>query len=149
MSYLFDPDVGMVDPQNDTVDAQGSLDTAVTVTTAEDIGVLTAEILFGEPRIRNEIVYLAGNTVTYGELADSLEAVLQPPFKRTVWSIPFLLDDLAKDPENMTKKYRAVFAQGRGVAWDKSHTFNARQAIPVTNACEWIGNNLSSHHESN
>ncbi|MDJ0318997.1 aromatic alcohol reductase [Pseudarthrobacter sp. PS3-L1] len=142
MNYLFDPEVGMVDPKNDTVNALGSLDTAVTVTTPEDIGVLTAEILFDEPRIRNEIVYLAGDTVTYGELADTLEDVLQRPFRRAVWSIPFLLDDLAKDPENMTKKYRAVFAQGRGVAWDKSQTFNARRAISVTNAREWIGSNL-------
>lgn len=142
MNYLFDPEVGMVDPKNDTVNALGSLDTAVTVTTPEDIGVLTAEILFDEPRIRNEIVYLAGDTVTYGELADTLEDVLQRPFRRAVWSIPFLLDDLAKDPENMTKKYRAVFAQGRGVAWDKGQTFNARRAIPVTNAREWIGSNL-------
>lgn len=142
MNYLFDPEVGMVDPKNDTVNALGSLDTAVTVTTPEDIGVLTAEILFDEPRIRNEIVYLAGDTVTYGELADTLEDVLQRPFRREVWSVPFLLDDLAKDPENMTKKYRAVFAQGRGVAWDKSQTFNARRAIPVTNAREWIGSNL-------
>ena len=142
MNYLFEPDVGMVDLASDTVNALGSLDTAVTLTTPEDIGRLTAEILFFEPRIRNEIVYLAGDTITYGELADTLEAVLRRPFKRTEWTVPFLLEELAHDPDNMTAKYRAVFAQGRGVAWDKSGTFNARRGIPVTDVREWIGENL-------
>ncbi|WP_275297648.1 NmrA family NAD(P)-binding protein [Streptomyces sp. CdTB01] len=71
MNYLFEPGSGMVDLPNDTVNALGSLETAVTVTTPEDIGVLTADILFAEPRIRNEIVYLAGDTITYGELAET------------------------------------------------------------------------------
>ncbi|MGB3764428.1 MAG: aromatic alcohol reductase [Ornithinimicrobium sp.] len=142
MNYLFDAGSGMVDMANDTVNALGSLNTAVTVTTPEDIGALTAEILFDEPRIRNEIVYLAGDTVTYGELANTLENVLQRPFERVEWSVPHLLDELAGDPDNMTLKYRAVFAQGRGVAWDKSQTFNAQREIPVTNVREWIAENL-------
>lgn len=142
MNYLFEPGSGMVDLSNDTVNALGSLDTAVTVTTPEDIGVLTAEILFAEPRIRNEIVYLAGDTVTYRELAETLKAVLQRPFQIVEWTALFLLDELAQDPENMTRKYRAVFAQGRGVAWAKDDTFNARHAIPVTSLQEWVKDNI-------
>lgn len=142
MNYLFEPGSGMVDLSNDTVNALGSLDTAVTVTTPEDIGVLTAEILFAEPRIRNEIVYLAGDTVTYRELAETLKAVLQRPFQIVEWTALFLLDELAQDPENMTRKYRAVFAQGRGVAWAKDDTFNARHAIPVTSLHEWVKDNI-------
>jgi hypothetical protein len=144
MNYLFEPGSGMVDLPSDTVNALGSVDTAVTVTTPEDIGVLTAEILFTEPRIRNEIVYLAGDTITYGELARTLEAVLQRPFKVVEWTVPFLLDELANDPDNMTRKYRAVFAQGRGVAWPKDETFNARQSIPVTALREWIKPNIAA-----
>jgi hypothetical protein len=144
MNYLFEPGSGMVDLPSDTVNALGSVDTAVTVTTPEDIGVLTAEILFTEPRIRNEIVYLAGDTITYGELARTLEAVLQRPFKVVEWTVPFLLDELANDPDNMTRKYRAVFAQGRGVAWPKDETFNARQSIPVTALREWIKQNIAA-----
>ncbi|MBP2391079.1 hypothetical protein JOF40_002204 [Aeromicrobium fastidiosum] len=143
MNYLFDAGSGMVDPANSTVNALGSLDTAVTVTTPEDIGVLTAEILFSEPRIRNEIVFLAGDTVTYGELANILEDVLQRPFERVEWTVPFLLDQLASNPTDMTSKYRAVFAQGRGVAWDKDETFNARRGIAVTDVRTWIGENLA------
>ena len=144
MNYLFEPGSGMVDLPNDTVNALGSLDTAVTVTTPEDIGFLTAEILFAEPRIRNEIVYLAGDTITYRELAQTLETVLARPFQIAEWTVPFLLDELANDPDNMTRKYRAVFAQGRGVAWAKDDTFNAQHAIPATSLHQWVKENLAA-----
>ncbi|QNB17566.1 aromatic alcohol reductase [Paraburkholderia tropica] len=144
MSYLFEPEFGVVDLQNDAVHALGSLDTAVTLTTPDDIGALTAAIVFAQPRIRNEIVYLAGDTVTYGEVADKLQAGLGRQFSRSVWSEQYLLDELARDPNNMMRKYRAAFAQGRGVAWDKSGTFNQRHAIPVTDVASWINTNLVS-----
>ncbi len=98
MSYLFEPEFGVVDLQNDTVNALGSYDTAVTVTTPDDIGVLTAEIVFFEPTISNEIVFLAGDTITYGELADKLEAALNKPFSRSEWTVPVLMEELANDP---------------------------------------------------
>jgi hypothetical protein len=143
MSYLFEPDFGVVDLQNDTVRALGSLDTAVTLTTPDDIGALTAEVVFAQPRIRNEIVYLAGDTVTYGEVAEKLEAGLGRPFTRSVWTEQYLLDELAGDPQNMMSKYRAAFAQGRGMSWDKNSTFNQRRAIPVTDVSSWIHANLA------
>ena len=142
MSYLFEPEFGVVDLKSSAVHALGSLDTAVTLTTPDDIGVLTAEIVFFEPTIRNEIVFLAGDTVTYGEVADKLEAALGRPFSRSEWTIPFLMEELARDPQNMMRKYRAVFAQGRGVAWDKTGTFNHRNAVPVTDLTAWIENRL-------
>ena len=144
MSYLFEPDFGVVDLQNDAVHALGSLDTAVTLTTPDDIGALTAEIVFAKPRIRDEIVYLAGDPVPYGEVADKLQAALGRPFTHSAWSEQYLLDELARDPHNMMRKYRAAFAQGRGVAWDKSGTFNQRHAIPVTDVASWIKANLTS-----
>ncbi|WP_376967606.1 aromatic alcohol reductase (plasmid) [Azospirillum sp. A26] len=138
MSYLFEPDFGVVDLENSEVHALGSLDTAVTLTTPDDIGVLTAEIVFFEPTLRNEIVFLAGDTVTYGEVADKLEAALGRPFKRSVWTVPFLMEELANDPKNMMRKYRAAFAIGRGVSWPKAGTFNDRQGIPVTDVSDLI-----------
>lgn len=148
MSYLFEPEFGVVDLQNDAVHALGSLDTAVTLTTPDDIGMLTAEVVFARPRIVNEIVFLAGDTVTYGEVADKLQAVLGRPFSRSAWSEQVLLDELARDPGNMMRKYRAAFAQGRGVAWDKHDTFNQRHKLPVTDAAAWIKANLAlKHHE--
>lgn len=142
MSYLFEPEFGVVDLEKSEVNALGSLDTAVTLTTPDDIGVLTAEIMFAEPPIRNEIVFLAGDTVTYGEVAEKLEAVLHRTFSRSEWTVPFLMKELASDPQNMMRKYRAAFAQGRGVAWDKDGTFNQRHAIPVTDVTAWMEANL-------
>lgn len=144
MSYLFEPEFGVVDLEEHAVHALGSLDTAVTLTTPDDIGVLTAEVVFTQPRIRNDIVYLAGDTVTYGEVADKLQAALGQPFSRSAWSEEYLLGELARDPHSMMRKYRAAFAQGRGVAWDKSDSFNAQRAIPVTDVASWINANLIS-----
>jgi len=36
-----------------------------------------------------------------------------------------LRDDLAADPNDPMKKYRAAFAEGKGVAWPKWRTYNA------------------------
>ncbi|WP_458434648.1 aromatic alcohol reductase [Methylorubrum populi] len=142
MSYLFEPEFGVVDLEKSEVHALGGLDTAVTLTTPDDIGNLTAEIVFFEPTIRNEIVYLAGDTVTYGQVADKLEAGLGRPFRRSEWSVPFLKEQLADDPKNMMRKYRAAFAMGRGYSWDKAGTFNERQSIAVTSIDAWINGNL-------
>lgn len=144
-SFLFEPAFEVVDLVTDTVRALGSLDTQVTLTTPEDIGRLTAEIVFFEPRFRNEIVYLAGDTLAYGELAGLLERVLQRPFSTQVWTLPLLLDELEKEPDEQLKhiwKYRAVFAQGRGVAWPMETTFNGRHGFPVTSAEQWAREHL-------
>lgn len=143
MSYLFEPDFGVVDLQNDTVHALGSIDNTMTLTTPDDIGMLTAAIVFKTPRIRNEIVYIAGDTLTYAEVADKLQSALGRPFSCTEWSEQYLMDKLALAPQDMMSRYRAVFAQGRGVAWSKEQTFNERQNIPVTDVATWINANLT------
>jgi hypothetical protein len=141
-SFLFEPSFGVVDLSTNTIHALGDWDTQVTVTTAEDIGSLTAEILGVEPRIANKVVYVAGDTLTFGQLADIVERVKGKAVDRDVWSVPHLLDDLERHPADPMRKYRAVFAQGRGVAWPKAQTFNAVHAIPTTTAEEWARANL-------
>lgn len=141
-SFLFEPVFEVVDFDSDTVNALGGLENSVTLTTPEDIGALTAEIVFFEPRFRNQIIYLSGDTLSYGQVADILERVLGRSFKRNVWTVPYLMQELEKDPTHHIKKYRAVFAQGRGVAWPKAVTFNERQSMPVMTAEEWARENL-------
>lgn len=70
--------------------------------------------------------------------------MLGRPFTLEVWTRSFLMDELSRDPDNMTRKYCAVFAQGRGVARDKSDTFNARRGIPTPNLREWAQQNLTA-----
>ena len=141
-SFLFEPAFGIVNLTQNTVHALGSWNTAVTVTTPEDIGMLTAEICFAEPRIINSIVYTAGDTITYGQLADTVDAVLDRKVQRIEWSLPELKKELMKDPDNGIKKYRLVFAEGKGVSWDFDKTFNAQYKIETVGAMRWARENL-------
>ncbi|ANI42849.1 aromatic alcohol reductase [Mycolicibacterium vaccae] len=141
-SFLFDPAFGVVDLPSRTVHALGDWDTEVTVTTPEDIGTLTAAVLHAPPSAADKVVYVAGDTLSYGRLADVVEDVLGTEVNRVRWSIEHLDADLATDPQDPMKKYRAVFARGVGVAWPKSATFNARNGIETTTALEWATNNL-------
>ncbi|AKK00491.1 aromatic alcohol reductase [Pseudomonas brassicacearum] len=140
-SFLFEPGFGVVDLDNNTVRALGSWDTAVTVTTAHDIGRLTATILF-DSTLRNQVVYIAGDTLTYGQLADTVERLLGRTLERVEWTVPALEADLRAEPDDQLRKYRAVFAQGRGVAWDKARTYNGERQIETTNVVRWIEQNL-------
>ena len=141
-SFLFEPSFGVVDLGRNTVNALGSWDNGVTMTTADDIGALTTEIVFAEPRIVDQIVYLAGDTVTYRQLADTIDELLDLNVDRIVWSVPDLKRELADDPGDSIKKYRAVFAEGKGVAWDTSQTFNAQHGIAVCGLEDWVRANL-------
>lgn len=144
-SFLFEPSFGVVDLHTGRVNALGSLNTAVTVTTPEDIGRLTAAIVLQQPRIANQVVYTAGDTLTYGELADLLERITGRRFERREWSVPQLQAQLAQAPHDSLRKYCAVFGLGRGVAWDMAKSFNTRHGMNVTSAEQWARANLGGH----
>ena len=142
-SFLFEPSFGVVDLATETVNALGSFDTSVTVTTAEDIGALTARVVFAEPRIANQVVYVGGDTVSYGRLADLLDSWLGRKMRRTEWTVAQLKEELAKEPENPLRKYRVVFAEGKGVSWPLEETFNAQHHIETMDVAGWMSANLS------
>jgi NmrA-like family len=142
-SFLFEKFFGVVDVNQPLVRALGSWETAVTVTAPEDIGTLTADIVFAEhPRFRNEVIYTAGDTVTYSRLAEIVERVLGTKVTREEWCVPFLKHELANDPGNAIKKYRVVFAEGKGVSWPLKRTFNWLHKKPVVNVEGWLRQNL-------
>jgi hypothetical protein len=141
-SYLFQPFFGVVDFDKKVVNALGSLDTAVTVTTPDDIGMLTAEIFFQEPAIENSIVYIAGDTITYRKLGDIVESLSGQKFERTVSDLEELKNDLKNDPTNFVYKYRSIFGDGRGVSWDFDTSFNSQKRIKTTSAREWAEKNI-------
>lgn len=128
-SFLFEPAFDVVDLGRRTVHGLGSWDTKVTVTTPDDIGKLTTEILLAEPRIVDQVVYVAGDTISYGELAQMVERVAGVPFEKTEWTLDKLRADLAAAPDDVMTRYRAAFAQGDGMWWDKSNTYNARHGL--------------------
>ncbi|KAG0651983.1 isoflavone reductase [Hyphodiscus hymeniophilus] len=145
-SFLFEGYFGVVDLEAEdgrgVVRALGSWENKVTVTTPDDIGTLTARIVFAEPAFRNEVVYTAGETIEYGTLADLVDELLGRTVVREVWTVEGLKRELAKDPKNPVKKYRVVFAEGRGCYWDKEDTFNAKKGIEVQDVRDWTQKNL-------
>lgn len=153
MSFLFEDFFGVVELPKDgdgkevTVRALGSWENRVTVTTPGDIGKLTAMILFEKPRIRNQVVYIAGETVSYGKVADVVEIVIRKKVKREVWSIEKLKDDLGADPEDNVKKYRVVFAEATGVNWDMEKTFNVQRGIEVQDVESFAREKMTSNKQ--
>lgn len=141
-SFLFEPAFGVVDLAANTVHALGSWDNQLTLTTPEDIGVLTADIVFAQPRIHDTVVYLAGDTITFRELADIVDRVCATTVIRELWGTDVLRDRLAADPEDTMRKYRAVFARPTGVAWPKDQSYNVLRGIPTTTVEDWAKVNL-------
>ncbi|KAJ6557877.1 putative isoflavone oxidoreductase [Mycena capillaripes] len=140
-SFLFETSFGVVDLEKGVCRALGSWETEVTVTTPKDIGVLTARIA-AETWEASGVVYTAGDTITYGALAHTVEKALGKEVKREIWSIEHLTEELKKDPDNGTKKYRAVFAMGNGVSWPIEGTYNYQKGIAVEEVESWLRRHL-------
>ncbi|OAQ69941.1 NmrA family protein [Pochonia chlamydosporia 170] len=130
MSFLFVPEFGVVDLGKRVVRALGSWDNRITVTTPLDIGRVTADVILDPRGIRNEVVLTAGDTISYGELADLLESHFGTKFTRELWDLDTLRRQMDEDPTVMVK-YRDTFAQGRGVAWEKGETVNAQRGMEL------------------
>jgi hypothetical protein len=137
-SFLFEPSFGLVDLEGGRVHALGSWDNRLTVTVPDDIGRLTAAILAHEPRIEDQVVYVAGDTFSYAQLADMVEGHLGRSVDRVLWDMDLLRSEAAAHPDDGMRKYHLAFARDSGVAWDKEHTFNAEQGIAVTDAPTWL-----------
>ena len=139
-SFLFEPSFGVVSEDRNTVRALGAWENRVTVTTPKDIGRVVAEVVWAAPELEG-VVFTAGETVSYEELVDILEKVLGKKVKREQWNLDKLKDDLAQDPENGLKKYRVVFAEGRGVAWDEGMTINVKRGMKLEGVEDWLREN--------
>lgn len=137
-SFLFEPAFGVVDLENARVHALGSWDHRLTVTTPEDIGRLTVAILMHAPRIDDQVVFVAGDTVTYRELADKVEQHVQKPVQRVLWDMDTLRLEVARHPDDGMRKYHLAFARPTGVAWDTSSTFNVEQGLEVMDVAAWL-----------
>jgi hypothetical protein len=148
MSFLFEPFWGIVEQSSQNKEeARGEggrggrggvvvrclrdWEHGVTVTDVHDIGRVLKRILAGEVEAENRVVYVAGDSVTYGKLADIVERVIGRIVAREVWSVEHLQEELKRDPENGIKKYRLVFA-GDGVWWEKEKTVNHDLGMDMT-----------------
>lgn len=144
-SFLFEPSFGVVDLQNATVSALGRWENQVTVTTPADIGKFTAEIVLGEESealFANRVIFVAGDTVSYEQIAELVEKIAQKPMRRNILAVPDVQAALTRDPDNGLLKYQAVFGQGRGVAWDLTKMWNNQRGIRAVTMEEWARDNL-------
>lgn len=148
-SFLFDPAFGVVDLEAAKVHALGSWDNQLTVTTPADIGHLTAVTLAHVPPLKNEIVYVAGDTFTYDRLADIVAEHLGRPVERILWDMAKLRSEAEAHPADPMRKYHLAFARETGVAWDVDRTFNARKNIEVTDVTAWLAERSNGDDDVN
>lgn len=141
MSFLFEAAFGVVSSDRKTVRALGGWNNQVTVTTAMDIGKVVAEVVYAVPEL-NGVVFIAGETLSYERIAEVVENISGTVIEREDWSIQRLQEELVADPDNGMKKYRVVLAEGKGTAWDREGTFNARRGMSFQNVEEWVKANL-------
>jgi hypothetical protein len=139
MSFLFEEFWGIVDRRNNktvTVRALQDWEHGVTVTDVKDIGRILGKIIAGHTLARNKVVYVAGETLTYGELADIVEKVTGKEVEREAWGVDFLAEQVSKNPEDGIRKYRLVFARD-GVWWNKAGTVNAQLGMDMMSVEEY------------
>lgn len=148
MSFLFEEVFGVVDLEGRKVMALGGWENALTVTEVGDIGRVVAELVLGEeeegwPR-ESGVVFVAGDTVSMRRLADLTERFVGGEVEREVKSVEELERELAEEPGDSMRKYRAVFAAGVGVSWDKETSFNGRRGMEMVSVEEWLRERLGT-----
>ncbi|ASG88504.1 aromatic alcohol reductase [Salmonella enterica] len=137
-SFLFEPAFDVVNLSEKTINALGGWETQVTVTSPADIGRLTTEIYLHQPRIANEVVFVAGETTSYGKLAETVERMTKQTFARNVLTLPDLLDALHLNPDDQMLRYRAAFARGDGMWWPMNNTWNVQNNMPTQDIESWL-----------
>ncbi|ETN36673.1 uncharacterized protein HMPREF1541_08951 [Cyphellophora europaea CBS 101466] len=150
MSFLFEGAWGVVVPLEGgqgkdeevkvKVTALGSWEDGITATTAEDIGKTCARLLLddGEEKEWGKPVFIAGETLTYSQLADVVGQVTGKEVVKELWDRERFARELEANPEDKLWKYRAVFGGGRGVSWPASETWSQQRGMNMQGVGEWL-----------
>ncbi|KAJ8120196.1 hypothetical protein ONZ43_g3036 [Nemania bipapillata] len=131
VSFIFVPEFGLVDPKSRTLRGLGSWDTRLSVTTPKDIGRVAAEIVYDPRGINRQVVYVAGDTVSYGDVADLVVKRFGGQWTRELWDMQTLKQKTEANPDNGMVKYQNVFGAGKGVAWDMVNTVNVQRGMEM------------------
>lgn len=140
-SFLFREDFGVINLSKKRISALGDWQHSLTVTSCEDIGNLTIEILFHQPEILDQVVFIAGDTLTFEEMFRKLEGLFDKKFDRKLWDTPQLEMEVKDNSENIFSRYRLVFTNP-GVTWPVSDTFNYQNNIPTVDFERWVKENI-------
>jgi len=138
-SVLFEPAFGIIDLGQKIVRGFGSWNREITVTTTKDVGRITAEVLFSEnPTFKNEIVYAPGDTLSWQEIADTVQdLVVGKKFERTLVQKEDVDRILESNPEDQVAPWQGAFAVCDGLSWNKQTTYNHEHAIALMNVAEY------------
>jgi len=143
-SFLFREDFGVINLSEKIIHALGDWQHSLTLTSCEDIGELTVRVLFHQPEILDQVVFVSGDTVTFEEIADKMEGLFKTRFERILWDRTSLEQNLKDNPDNIFHRYRLVFTQP-GVTWPMSETFNHHNHIPTTGIVDWARANITAN----
>ncbi|SEA63460.1 aromatic alcohol reductase [Pedobacter hartonius] len=141
-SFLFREDFGVISLKDRMVRALGDWQHSLTLTACEDIGALTVAILFHDPEVLDEVVFVAGDTVSFEEIGKLMDLLFGGEFKKTLWDVPHLHKKLEEEPHDVFNRYRLVFTHP-GVTWSMDETFNYQNKIPTVGLSQWAKENLS------
>lgn len=142
-SFLFREDFGVINLSQKVIHALGDWQHSLTLTSCEDIGALTVKVLFHQPEILDQVVFVSGDTVTFQEIADKMESLFKTRFDRILWDHAYLEKRLNDDPNDAFNRYRLVFTHA-GVTWPMEETFNYRNNIPTTGIVQWATKHIVS-----
>ncbi|TLD28334.1 hypothetical protein PspLS_03335 [Pyricularia sp. CBS 133598] len=149
-SFLFEESWGVVVPHGEGVKvaALGGWGDGITATTAEDIARVTARLVLdpeedgawsgGGGGAAGPPVYIAGDTLTYADLADVVGRVTGKEVVRECVGRDDLRKTLERDPDNKLYKYRVVFGGGSGVSWPKEGTWNDSRGLEMETIEGWL-----------
>jgi hypothetical protein len=140
-SFLFREDFGVISLSKKVVHALGDWQQSLTLTSCEDIGALTVRVLFEKPEILDKVVFVAGDTVTFEEIADKMEELFSVKFQRVLWDYAYLKNKLIDNPQDIFNRYRLVFTHPGGT-WPMKDTFNYQHGIPTTGIVEWADKHI-------
>ena len=137
MSFLFVPAFGVVSEDRGSVTALGAWENEITLTTPRDIGKAVAQLVLVDVGVGG-VVHIAGETASYQKIAEYVEEEKGREVRRELATVDQLDKELRSDPDNGMKKYRAVFAEGKGVAWPMEKTYNARKGMRFCGVSEYL-----------
>ena len=143
-SLIFEDHWGVVKKLDDgkiQVTALNSWDDWITATDARDIGRCTAELVLNDKELRNQAVYIAGDSLTYRDFADVVERETGKEVVREVWPLEQLKEKARQEPDNKLRKYHVVFSEGKGLSWPKEKTWTASKGWKLQDIAEWIQEN--------
>ncbi|TQV94508.1 NmrA family protein [Cordyceps javanica] len=139
MSFLFLAAFGVVDLDKRVVRGLGSWENRITLTTPQDIGRVTADVMLDPRGIKNQVVLAAGDTLSYQQVSNLVDAHYGgEAFTKELWTLDALARQLREEPSSVMVKYRETFAHGVGVAWGLEETVNYERNMSMTDAKTYL-----------